>query len=245
MRSSHQICASITDICNVKNGHRDRQLLLGNGFDVIESSKNWAFGYSLKDGYKGYVKEIDLEPFESKTHWIKSLGTHAYIEPNIKSTDQIFLPFGSQINVISKAKKFVKTKHGFIPEQHTLPIGSYLSDAVQVATKFLGAPYLWGGNSINGIDCSGLIQAACLACGMKCPGDSDLQELFFPEVKGPWCKGQLIFWKGHVALTISDTELIHANATAMSVTIEGIEATLGGIDAAGDGPVTHRSQIQL
>ena len=104
MRSSHQICASITDICNVKNGHRDRQLLLGNGFDVIESSENWAFGYSLKDGYKGYVKAIDLEPFESKTHWIKSLGTHAYIEPNIKSTDQIFLPFGSQINVISKAK---------------------------------------------------------------------------------------------------------------------------------------------
>ena len=124
-----------------------------------------------------------------------------------------------------------------------MPIGSFFPDPVQVALLFLHAPYLWGGNSVTGIDCSGLIQTACLACGKACPGDSGPQQTAFTNVNGPWNKNQLIFWKGHVALTINDGELIHANARAMAVTIDEIEETITRIAKAGDGPVINRTKI--
>ena len=243
MTPTHQICVNLANICNSGSASRDRQLQLGDGFNALEINEEWAFGHAEKDGYRGYVKKIDLEPFEPKTHWVKSLGTHAYIEPNIKSSDQISLPFGSLISITSDVKKFVMTKYGYIPKQHLMPIGSFFSDPIQVASLFLGTPYLWGGNSAIGIDCSGLIQTACLACGIACPGDSGPQQTAFSNVGGPWGKGQLIFWKGHVALTISDTELIHANARTMSVAIERIEETIENIAKAGNGAVTHRALI--
>ena len=243
MTSSHQICVDLADICSSESAPRDRQLKLGDGFNTLETNEGWAFGHAEKDGYRGYVKKIYLEPFEPKTHWVKSLVTHAYIEPNIKSSNQISLPFGSLISMTSDVKKFVMTKYGYIPKQHLMPIGSFFSDPVQVASLFLGAPYLWGGNSAMGIDCSGLIQTACLACGIACPGDSGPQQKAFSDVSGPWSKGQLIFWEGHVALTINATELIHANARTMSVTIERIDETIEKIAKVGNGAVTHRALI--
>ena len=243
MTPTHQICVNLANICNSGSASRDRQLQLGDGFNALEINEEWAFGHAEKDGYRGYVKKIDLEPFEPKTHWVKSLGTHAYIEPNIKSSDQISLPFGSLISMTSDVKKFVMTKYGYIPKQHLMPIGSFFSDPIQVASLFLGTPYLWGGNSAIGIDCSGLIQTACLACGIACPGDSGPQQKAFSDVSGPWSKGQLIFWEGHVALTINATELIRANARTMSVTIERIDETIEKTAKVGNGAVTHRALI--
>jgi hypothetical protein len=243
MIPTHQICVNLTDVCNNKSGSRDRQLLLGDGFVTLDIDQGWAFGHATKDGYRGYVRKVDLEPFEPKTHRVRSLGTHAYNGPDIKSSNQIYMPFGSLVSMISDVESFVKTKYGFIPKQHLMPIGSFFPDPVQVALLFLHAPYLWGGNSVTGIDCSGLIQTACLACGKSCPGDSGPQQTAFTNVDGPWNKNQLIFWKGHVALTINDGELIHANARAMAVTIDEIEETITRIAKAGDGPIINRTKL--
>jgi cell wall-associated NlpC family hydrolase len=138
---------------------------------------------------------------------------------------------------------FFQTSAGFIPRQHLRATGNFLDDPLEVAKMFLGSPYLWGGNSAAGIDCSGLVQAACHATGRACPGDSGPQQEFFPATEGDWDSGQLIFWPGHVALTLSATELIHANAHAMAVGIEPIELAIARIDAAGDGPMLQRSNL--
>jgi cell wall-associated NlpC family hydrolase len=243
MKTAHQIRSSLTDLCRSADGPRDRQLLWGDAFDVFEQQGDWSQGRTEKDGYKGFVKTADLEPFTAKTHWVSSLSSHAYAAPNLKSADQICLPFGTQVTVATHNGAFCETPQGYIPQQHLRPIGAYLTDPVSVAMMFLGTPYLWGGNSASGIDCSGLVQATCLACGLECPGDTGPQQEFFISFSGDWGKGQLIFWPGHVALTISRDKLIHANAHAMAVTVEGIEATIVRIAEAGDGPVTHRAQL--
>ncbi|MDE0751754.1 MAG: NlpC/P60 family protein [Planktomarina sp.] len=243
MTADYQIRASLTDLCRYAEGPRDRQLLLGDAFHLIQKDADWSYGHAEKDGYQGYVKTATLEAAIPKSHWVSTLSSHAYAAPDLKSTDQISLPFGSQVTVTAQSGAFYETTQGFIPYQHLHPIGIFFTNPIQVAMMFLGTPYLWGGNSASGIDCSGLVQAACLACGNDCPGDTGPQQEFFPAFEGAWAKGQLLFWPGHVALTISTDELIHANAHAMSVRVEGIKTTIERISNAGDGHIIHRTQL--
>jgi len=129
----------------------------------------------------------------------------------------------------------------FVPKPHIRPIERPFSDPVTVAQLFFGTPYLWGGNSAFGIDCSGLVQAAFLACGIDCPGDSDMQMSMGAPASAPYRRGDLLLWKGHVALCVDDEVLIHANAHHMAVAYEPILRAIARIEAQGDGPVTaHR-----
>ena len=220
MSATHQIRAGLTDLCHSPNGPRDRQLMLGEAFRLLEQDGDWSRGHAEKDGYPGYVRTAHLEPFVAKTHWVTGLSSHSYAAPDLKSANHVSLPFGAQVTVTAKSGAYYETAQGFIPQEHLRPLGTFFADPIAVAMMFLGSPYLWGGNSASGIDCSGLVQAACLASGLDCPGDTGPQLEFFPNFDGDWGKGQLIFWPGHVALTISSDKLIHANAHAMAVTVE-------------------------
>jgi cell wall-associated NlpC family hydrolase len=133
-----------------------------------------------------------------------------------------------------------------VPEAHLRPLDTPETDPVAVLKRFIGTPYVWAGNTGFGIDCSGLVQAALLACGQPCPGDSDLQEqaLGRPLAAGePLERGDLIFWKGHVAMAVDEATLIHANAHAMAVAYEGAATAIARIEAQGGGQTTSRRRF--
>ncbi|KPA23321.1 Dipeptidyl-peptidase 6 [Shimia sp. SK013] len=238
-------------LLNAPQGDRDRQLLSGDMFLVIEEVNGCAFGQSMKDGYVGYVHG-GLMPPREPTHRIVARSTWAYRTPDFKSQAAIKLHHGSQVAAVSQNGRWTEIdltspseKNGatcFLPTAHLAPANSSESDPASVAERFLGTPYVWAGNTGDGIDCSGLVQAALLACGTPCPGDSDLQEAAFPDATGPYRRGDLMFWKGHVAMVTDPDTLIHANAHHMAVAYEPIANAIARIKAQGDGPVTSHKR---
>lgn len=236
----------VVDLCASAGGKRDRQLLLGAGVTVYDRTDGWAFVQAKRDGYVGYVREAALVVPSAPTHRISTPATHAYATESFKSQDLLYLPFGAEVVVTDERHKFFETPQGFIPKKHLRPIEQVFSDPATVAQQLFGVPYLWGGNSTRGIDCSGLVQAAYHACGHICPGDSDMQRDGLGKAltdDAPLQRGDLIFWKGHVAMMVDDATMIHANAHHMAVVYEGLrEATLR-IKAQGDGDVLARRRV--
>lgn len=241
-----QIAVPLIDLLRRPDGPRDRQLLLGDLVDVYEADGETSFVQARKDGYVGYVPTSALAPVQEPTHTVSAPATHAYTNADLKSSDRHALSFGCALTVTAVKGSFAQTPVGFVPTQHLRPLTTPQADPLVVAELFLGTPYLWGGNSRSGIDCSGLVQAACLACHIPCPGDSDQQEQnlgrSLPDGTA-YERGDLLFWKGHVAWVASDTTLIHANAHHMATCFEDITATINRIQSAGDGPVTAHKRL--
>lgn len=235
----------VVDLCASPQGKRDRQLLLGATVVVYERRDGWAFVQSKRDGYVGYVPQSALTSQTTPTHRVATLATHAFEGESFKSRDVLHLPFGSEVTVIDERHKMFETSFGYIPKKHLRPLVQPFSDPATVAQLFFGTPYLWGGNSSRGIDCSGLVQAAYHACGHMCQGDSDLQLDGFgmPIPDGsPLQRGDLVFWKGHVAMMVDEETLIHANAHHMATVYEGLAQATLRIKAQGDGDILARKR---
>lgn len=230
-----RVAAALSDLRRAPGGARDRQLLVGADVTVIEDRDGWCFVQAAADGYCGWVAgshlSDDLPPI---THRVSAPATHLYPQPDFKQGERIGLSLGARLSVAGTEGRFARLADGlFVPVRHIA--AEPAPDAAAVALSLLGTPYLWGGNSRAGIDCSGLVQAALHACGVACPGDSDLQAQAFPETD-EIRRGDLLFWPGHVAMATDDRTMVHATAWAMSVVTEDIAAAIARIDAAGDGP---------
>jgi hypothetical protein len=242
-----RVVRPVADLCAAPEGARDRQLLYGQRVRVLEVRAGWAFGAAARDGYVGYLPAGALGDDMAGTHRVAVPATHAYPAPDLKRREIAWLSFGSELRVVSAAGAFFETAEGwFVPKPHLRPLTALFDDPVTVAQLFFGVPYLWGGNSAAGIDCSGLVQAACLAAGLACPGDTDQQEAALGETLDPGvpaARGDLYFWRGHVAWAADEDTLIHANAHTMSVSHEGIAEAVARIQAQGDGPVTRRARV--
>ncbi|HHH89641.1 MAG TPA: NLP/P60 hydrolase [Aliiroseovarius sp.] len=246
-----RVVAETAPILASPGGARNRELLLGEAFCVLETRGGAHFGFARRDGYVGWVPADLLAAAPAPSHRvgvIRSLGLSA---PDLKDTRPAqALGLGSLVHVTGNkgdwSRVDIAGRQWFVPTRHLAPVGSRAADPVAVAELFLGTPYLWGGNSARGIDCSGLVQAAMLACGIACPGDSDQQEAALgtrlPEGT-PVARGDLLFWKGHVALAVSPDRIIHANAQAMAVTLEDTKAAIARIEAAGEGPVRAHKRL--
>ncbi|MCT8330840.1 C40 family peptidase [Albidovulum sediminis] len=237
----------LADLLAAPGGARDRQLLRGDGVCVLERQGGFAFVRSDKDGYCGYLDEAALGPAETPTHWVAAPATHLYAAPDIKTKEQALLTLGARLAIAETGERFARTTRGeHVIARHLLPVGERAADPASVAELFLGTPYLWGGNSRDGIDCSGLAQAALLAGGIACPGDSDMQAREVGvdvATSGPFRRNDLLFWKGHVAIALGPERMIHATGHFMAVVIEGISEAIGRIEAQGGGPVLRVKRI--
>jgi cell wall-associated NlpC family hydrolase len=204
------------------------------------NGEGWAWGQLNSDGYVGWLPDRALaRPGARPTHRITALRTFAFPGPSIKLPPVEALVMGSMITVIREEGSFVVTREGwYLPRQHVGLIDSRVPDFVAVAEQFAGTPYLWGGKSSFGVDCSGLVQISLNAAGTGCPRDSDMQQeglgraLDQSEAK-KLKRGDLIFWKGHVAIVRDANSVVHANAHRMATVIESTREAIARIKTAG------------
>lgn len=243
--AAQAIGAPLADLRAAPQGGIDRQLPMGTPFRLVTAREGWAFGYEEASGYCGWLREGDLAAAEAPaTHWVAAPASHLYAWPEVRATERILgpLPFLAQVPIIGGDGAFARIDAArWVPAAHLRPLADPLKDPVHVARMFLGAPYFWGGDSAAGIDCSGLIHAARRACGLDCPRDSDLQMDMPGEDVPPGAEkaGDLVFWRGHVALVSAPGRIIHANAHHMAVVEEPLAEAEARIALSG-GPVLRR-----
>lgn len=220
----------------------DTEALLGERVMIYDANdEGWAWGQLAADGYVGWLPTHALgPPGPDVTHRVAALRTLVFPGPSIKLPPQTSLSLGSRLAVIGQDGPLAKTAAGgFVPACHLAPLARMEADAVAVAELFLGVPYLWGGKTSLGLDCSALVQVALNACGVACPRDSDMQESALGVRIEPGDdvaqlrRGDLVFWRGHVAIVRDGATLIHANAHHMAVAIEPAKEAIARISAGG------------
>lgn len=249
MSDLHRIKTPVANLMRSENGPLDRQLLFGDGFYVSEIHNGWAKGCRNSDGYSGYVDAASLAGWADPTNRIADMGAHIYPKPDIKSLPLMHLPFQADLTVVGEIGDFAELAGGgYVHQQQIEPLTTLEPDTIRTAERFLGVPYLWGGNSQYGLDCSGLVSAATKAAGINCPADSGEQEANFGEPLAedtPLIRGDLIFWKGHVGLMTSADMLLHANGYHMKVVCEPLVEAVNRIAASGGGNVTSRKRVVI
>ncbi|MFS8048230.1 NlpC/P60 family protein [Rhizobium sp. BR 314] len=227
----------------------DTELLMGEEVLVFERSGDWCWVKAIADGYVGYLPETALmEGAAAATHIVVPQRTFIYPEPELRKPHAAVLSMGSRVRVVGTAEArgnhYVVLDDGTaIFARHVQPIGEGAGgDYVDVALRFLETPYLWGGRSGLGIDCSGLVQLALLMTGRTAPRDTDMQAagLGEPIDREELKRGDFVFWKGHVAIMEDPETMVHANGHTMTVARENFAAAVERIGWLYEYPTGYR-----
>ncbi|HKS86909.1 MAG TPA: NlpC/P60 family protein [Pseudolabrys sp.] len=236
----HQVIEPATAVRRLP-GHDarlDTEALFGETAVVYETTdEGWAWGQLETDGYVGWLARSALASGgAAASHKISVPRAFAFPGPDIKLAPVAALPMGARLAVARQDERFAITPSGWhVPEVSLVPVKARQPDFVTVAEQFLNTPYLWGGKTWLGLDCSGLVQISLQAAGISCPRDSDMQELTLGKISSiaSLRRGDLLFWKGHVAIARDSETLIHANAHHMMVASEPAAEAIARIKAAG------------
>jgi cell wall-associated NlpC family hydrolase len=210
------------------DSRQETELLFGTRFMVYQEAGGWAWGQSEYDDYVGYVHTIACDTARlTPNHRINALATPLLPSPNVKKPPLDMLFMNAQVEVVGRREGFAElAPHGFVREAHLAPLATFFADWVVVAERYLDTPYIWGGITHAGMDCSGLVQTALKAAGRVCPRDADMQEAQL-GTSVPLAadltnlsRGDLVFWDGHVGIMRDSKLLLHANARHMCVASE-------------------------
>jgi len=230
------------------------EALHGEIFAVYDRDGEWCWGQLETDGYVGWIRADDLAPGGMEpTHWVSVAHSLRFPEPELKTPPLMALSMNARVRVVSstvtRGLDFAILEDGSaIPAGHLAPWGDFAEDHAAIALEFLNVPYLWGGRSSLGIDCSGLVQIALAACGHASPRDTDMQAdelgeaLPLPKSGADVRRGDFLFWPGHVAIGLGDGEMVHATGAFMMVVREEIDPALERMRATGT-PLTGLRRV--
>ena len=214
------------------------QALFGEQVKLVHEEEGWAWVQLVKDGYVGYVTGNALSPnVVAPTHRVAVPSTFMYPDANLKTLPAVPLTLNAQVAVTGESGAFSQLSNGrFVFAAHLRRLGEVESDFVAVAEMFRHVPYYWGGKSVQGLDCSGLVQLALEACGKVAPRDSDMQEATLGERLlvndlDSLRRGDLVFWNGHVGIMTDESTLLHANGHHMMVVSEPLKDAVDRIAA--------------
>jgi cell wall-associated NlpC family hydrolase len=217
------------------------QALFGERVTVYEEKAGWGWVQLERDGYVGYLNARSLSAqVKPPTHTVRAPGTFLYAAANAKALTGPHLSMTSLLSVAETGAAFSRlAEGGFVPTRHIAELGRFAPDFVAVAERFVGTPYVWGGKTRLGLDCSGLVQVAMHAAGLDCPRDSDMQqaelgrEVAVAADLDGLQRGDLVFWQGHVGIMTDAFMLLHANAHHMAVVAEPLRSAVDRIARAG------------
>lgn len=246
-----------TPVADLRRGPKsdaglDTQLVLGQPVSVFERTDGWAWVQSMDDGYVGYVEEKALTEAKSPgTHLVIAPRSFVYPGPDLRFPMVRALSMGSLVTVTGEAEtrgtRYLMLADGSaMIARHLKAVAETAPDYVAVAEELLNTPYLWGGTSGFGIDCSGLVQLSMRISGMAAQRDSNMQEETLGEPLDPGPdyqnarRGDLVFWKGHVAIMTNETDMIHANGHTMLVSREGLKDAIARIGYLYGQPTSFR-----
>ena len=222
----------------------DTEALMGEAVTIYSDDEGWSWGQLQQDGYVGYLPSEALREAPEPTHWVTAIRTFVYPAPHLKVPPSGFAGLGAAVAVTGIENNYARlVTGGFIFAAHLAPVDIREKDFVAVAERLVGTPYLWGGKSSLGLDCSGLIQLTLAAAGILVPRDTDMQQSALGETVevGPDLsglrRGDLVFWKGHTGVMLDGERLLHANAHHMAVAIEPLREAEARIKGKEFGPV--------
>jgi cell wall-associated NlpC family hydrolase len=224
----------------------DTQAIFGESVTVYDEHEGWAWAQLNDDGYVGYLPSEALgEPGAEPTHRVRAIRTFVYPGPNLKLPYRDYLTLNAKVAVMETEGDYARlATGGWVYAPHLAGLDAFETDCVSVAERFLHTPYLWGGKTSLGIDCSGLAQTALAAAGIAAPRDSDMQERALgtpigvkPDLGG-LRRGDLVFWKGHVGLMMDESNFIHATGHSMTVMIEPLAIAEERIRRTSYGPIS-------
>jgi hypothetical protein len=221
---------------------QDSELLFGEQVTVYENKNGWAWVQARGDFYVGYVRSDALGEPKAGMLRVSALMAPVFSAADLKTPVRDLLPMNAIVPVLARNGDYVNVGVGFVHQRHLMPETE--KDFVAIAERFVGVPYVWGGKTAAGLDCSGLIQTTLQAVGKIAPRDTDMMEKALGEAVAinQVRRGDLVFWKGHMGVMLDDKRLLHANAFHMMVAIEPLADAIMRIDAVA-GPVTSVKRL--